>query len=110
MSGPASIEHEGTSSSSDGSDLDAERTAGLVDPERLGAWMDRVGLPGEGEPLSSRFITGGASNEIFEVNRRGPLPDGLRGRLVADQRARLARAVLPKLRPLCQEGAPAPEE
>ena len=52
-------------------DDDAERTAGLVDPERLGAWMDRQGLSGAGEPLSSRFISGGASNEIFEVSRGG---------------------------------------
>ena len=53
------------------SDPDAGRTAGLVDPERLDAWMDRQGLPGAGEPLSSRFISGGASNEIFEVSRGG---------------------------------------
>ena len=53
------------------SDPDAGRTAGLVDPERLGAWMDGQGLPGEGEPIASRFVSGGASNEIFEVSRGG---------------------------------------
>ena len=53
------------------SDPDAARTAGLVDPERLGAWMDGQGLPGEGELIASRFISGGASNEIFEVSRGG---------------------------------------
>ncbi len=53
------------------SDPDAARTAGLVDPERLGAWMDGQGLPGEGEPIASRFVSGGASNEIFEVSRGG---------------------------------------
>ena len=50
---------------------EAERTAGLVDPERLGGWMNDRGLPGAGEPLSVRFISGGASNEIFEVSRGG---------------------------------------
>jgi aminoglycoside phosphotransferase (APT) family kinase protein len=45
------------------------RTAGLVDEERLGRWMDAEGLPGEGEPVTSRFISGGASNEIFEIRR-----------------------------------------
>ena len=53
------------------SDPDAARTAGLVDPERLGAWMDGQGLPGGGEPIASRFVSGGASNEIFEVSRGG---------------------------------------
>ena len=53
------------------SDPDAGRTAGLVDPERLGAWMDGQGLPGAGEPIASRFVSGGASNEIFEVSRGG---------------------------------------
>ncbi|GJM37294.1 MAG: acyl-CoA dehydrogenase [Acidimicrobiales bacterium] len=48
---------------------DEERTKGLIDPERLGAWMDEQGLPGVGETISSRFISGGASNEIFEVSR-----------------------------------------
>ena len=129
---------------------DVERTAGLVDPERLGDWMDTTGLPGDGEPVATRFISGGASNEIFEVSRgdhrwalrrpprqvppgrnetmmreyrilaaldgtgvpharaagacddpgragSGLLPDGLRGRVVAHQRAGVARAVL--LRP-----------
>ena len=33
--------------------------------------MDDQGLPGAGEPLSVRFISGGASNEIFEVSRGG---------------------------------------
>ena len=33
--------------------------------------MDDQGLDGAGEPLSVRFISGGASNEIFEVSRGG---------------------------------------
>ena len=47
----------------------AEDIAGLIDPDRLEAWMDTQGLPGCGEPLSLRAISGGASNEIFEVKR-----------------------------------------
>jgi len=49
----------------------AARTAGLVDTDRLGHWMDAQGLPGRGEPVSSRFISGGASNEIFAIERGG---------------------------------------
>jgi aminoglycoside phosphotransferase (APT) family kinase protein len=47
----------------------AARTAGLVDEGKLGRWMDDQGLPGKGEPVTSRFISGGASNEIFEIRR-----------------------------------------
>ena len=32
------------------SDAHAERTRQLVDPGRLGAWLDGQGLPGGGEP------------------------------------------------------------
>jgi len=65
VSGPTGTEPVGPSARGvDGLDADTERTAGLVDPARLGAWMDRQGLPGEGELLSSRYISGGASNEI----------------------------------------------
>ena len=48
---------------------EAERTEGLIEPVALGAWMDAQGLPGQGEPVASRFISGGASNEIFEICR-----------------------------------------
>ena len=48
---------------------DAARTAGLVDEERLGRWMDAQDLPGRGEPVGSQFISGGASNEIFAIRR-----------------------------------------
>lgn len=47
----------------------ANRTAGLVDEDRLGRWMDDQGLPGAGEPVTSRFISGGSANEIFEIRR-----------------------------------------
>ena len=72
MSRSTGTEPERASASGPGeSDADVGRTAGLVDPESLGAWMDDQGLDGAGEPLSVRFISGGASNEIFEVSRGG---------------------------------------
>ena len=40
-----------------------------IDPVVLGRWMDDQGLPGSGIPVTTRFITGGASNELFEVVR-----------------------------------------
>jgi aminoglycoside phosphotransferase (APT) family kinase protein len=46
-----------------------DRLAGLVDPERLARWMDARDLPGRGEPLTARFVTGGASNELFDIRR-----------------------------------------
>lgn len=51
--------------------LDAGQT------DRLVAWMDAEGLPGAGAPLSSRFISGGSQNEIFEL-RRGDLHCAMR--------------------------------
>ena len=50
---------------------DEERTRDLIDRDRLGRWMDAQGLPGKGEPVETRYISGGASNEIFEIVR-GP--------------------------------------
>jgi aminoglycoside phosphotransferase (APT) family kinase protein len=49
----------------------------MIDPDRLSAWMDHVGLPGQGEPLESRYISGGSQNEIYEI-RRGPLACAIR--------------------------------
>jgi aminoglycoside phosphotransferase (APT) family kinase protein len=48
---------------------DEGRTDGLVDEDALARWMDDQRLPGTGEPVSTRFISGGASNEIFEITR-----------------------------------------
>jgi aminoglycoside phosphotransferase (APT) family kinase protein len=56
---------------------ETDRTAGLIDAEALARWMDARKLPGSGEPLTARFITGGASNELFEV-RRGDVRMALR--------------------------------
>ena len=48
-----------------------------LDGTRLATWMDASGLPGEGEALEHRFISGGTQNEIYEV-RRGALHGALR--------------------------------
>ena len=40
-----------------------------IDVVALGQWMDTQALPGSGAPLSARYISGGASNEIFELKR-----------------------------------------
>jgi aminoglycoside phosphotransferase (APT) family kinase protein len=41
----------------------------VIDVERLAAWMDDTGLPGQGEPISRRFLSGGTQNEIYEIRR-----------------------------------------
>ena len=56
---------------------DEERVRGLVDPKPLARWMDERGLPGRGEPVAVRYVTGGASNELFEI-RRGAFRCALR--------------------------------
>jgi aminoglycoside phosphotransferase (APT) family kinase protein len=40
-----------------------------IDVERLGTWMDGEGLPGKGEPIEHRYISGGSQNEIYEIRR-----------------------------------------
>ncbi len=47
------------------------RVAGLIDEDRLALWMDAQGLPGAGSPIEAKFISGGASNEIFRLERGG---------------------------------------
>jgi aminoglycoside phosphotransferase (APT) family kinase protein len=49
----------------------------VINAERLAAWMDGVGLPGKGEPVRLRFVSGGTQNDIYEV-RRGDLHCALR--------------------------------
>jgi aminoglycoside phosphotransferase (APT) family kinase protein len=44
-------------------------SAPSLDTDRLSRWLDARDLPGVGEPLSARFVSGGASNEIFELRR-----------------------------------------
>lgn len=40
-----------------------------IDIDRLAGWMDGAALPGKGEPLSTRFLSGGTQNVIFEITR-----------------------------------------
>ena len=39
-------------------------TGEQIDTARLAAWMDEAALPGKGEPLSARFLSGGTQNVI----------------------------------------------
>ncbi len=48
-----------------------------IDTTALGAWMDKEGLPGAGQPIEQRYVSGGSQNEIFEI-RRGELHGALR--------------------------------
>jgi aminoglycoside phosphotransferase (APT) family kinase protein len=41
----------------------------VIDFERLATWMDDRGLPGAGEPVEERFLSGGSQNEIYEIRR-----------------------------------------
>jgi aminoglycoside phosphotransferase (APT) family kinase protein len=49
----------------------------VIDIQRLETWMDEVGLPGRGEPIEQRYLSGGSQNEIYEI-RRGPLHGAVR--------------------------------
>lgn len=40
-----------------------------IDTTRLAAWMDGTDLPGRGEPLRARFLSGGTQNVIYELTR-----------------------------------------
>jgi aminoglycoside phosphotransferase (APT) family kinase protein len=48
-----------------------------INVRRLAQWMDDEGLPGKGESIDHRFISGGSQNEIYEI-RRGELHGALR--------------------------------
>lgn len=41
----------------------------MIDFQRLADWMDGIGLPGKGEPIEHRFLSGGTQNEIYEIRR-----------------------------------------
>jgi aminoglycoside phosphotransferase (APT) family kinase protein len=43
----------------------------VIDFARLAAWMDDAGLPGKGEPIDQRYVSGGSQNEIYEIRRGG---------------------------------------
>jgi aminoglycoside phosphotransferase (APT) family kinase protein len=40
-----------------------------IDLARLADWMDGAALPGKGEPLVARFLSGGTQNVIYELTR-----------------------------------------
>lgn len=40
-----------------------------IDTARLADWMDDQGLPGKGEPIEARFLSGGTQNEIYRISR-----------------------------------------
>lgn len=40
-----------------------------IDVARLTDWMDATTLPGKGEPLQTRFLSGGTQNVIYELRR-----------------------------------------
>ena len=37
-------------------------TTPVIDVERLAQWLDGTGLPGKGEPIEHRYISGGTQN------------------------------------------------
>jgi aminoglycoside phosphotransferase (APT) family kinase protein len=41
----------------------------VIDVARLADWMDGADLPGKGEPVRARFLSGGTQNEIYEICR-----------------------------------------
>jgi aminoglycoside phosphotransferase (APT) family kinase protein len=49
----------------------------VIDLDRLDGWMDETGLPGKGEPIEHRFLSGGSQNEIYEI-RRGEVHGAIR--------------------------------
>jgi aminoglycoside phosphotransferase (APT) family kinase protein len=49
----------------------------VIDIDRLETWMDEVGLPGKGEPIEQRYLSGGSQNEIYEI-RRGEVHGAVR--------------------------------
>jgi aminoglycoside phosphotransferase (APT) family kinase protein len=44
-------------------------TEPAIDTARLAEWMDGAALPGKGEPLHARFLSGGTQNIIYELTR-----------------------------------------
>jgi aminoglycoside phosphotransferase (APT) family kinase protein len=49
----------------------------VIDIDRLDAWLYELGLPGQGQPIESRYLSGGSQNEIYEI-RRGDLHGAIR--------------------------------
>ena len=40
----------------------------MIDFQRLAQWMDDNGLPGAGEPIEERLLSGGTQHEIYEID------------------------------------------
>ncbi len=40
-----------------------------MDLARLADWMNENGLPGKGEPMQTRFLSGGTQNQIYQIRR-----------------------------------------
>jgi len=55
----------------------SSQTDDVIDTNALVTWMDACDLPGAGEPVEQRFISGGSQNEIYEICR-GELHAALR--------------------------------
>lgn len=51
------------------SEVDTAPGAAHIDTVRLADWMDNAGLPGKGEPLEVRFLSGGTQNVIYQIRR-----------------------------------------
>jgi aminoglycoside phosphotransferase (APT) family kinase protein len=49
----------------------------VIDLDRLDGWLDDVALPGRGQPIEQRYLSGGSQNEIYEI-RRGDLHGAIR--------------------------------
>jgi aminoglycoside phosphotransferase (APT) family kinase protein len=49
----------------------------VIDVESLATWMDTLDLPGRGQVIEHRFISGGSQNDIYEI-RRGELQCAMR--------------------------------
>jgi aminoglycoside phosphotransferase (APT) family kinase protein len=44
-------------------------TEPAIDTTRLAGWMDGANLPGTGEPITIRLLSGGTQNEIYQITR-----------------------------------------
>jgi aminoglycoside phosphotransferase (APT) family kinase protein len=43
----------------------------VIDIDRLAGWLDAQDLPGRGDPIEQRYLSGGSQNEIYEIRRGG---------------------------------------
>ncbi len=41
----------------------------MIDSSRLATWLDSTDLPGRGEPLEVRDLSGGSQNAVVELKR-----------------------------------------